>query len=132
VFRYTEKIFGQDSRPQRQKRSSTLKVFFVPKEANGTSGVWLKPKSGVQAITIEQYVKSLRKSQFKEVQIRPTPKGWLMALTCVALEYVLTERKENAGIMNPFYQSRIINICNETLSTYNSISGDQHSFLRRL
>jgi hypothetical protein len=50
------------------------------------------PKSGIQAITIEQYVKSLRKSQFKEVQIRPTNKGWLMALTCVPLN--MLSRKE--------------------------------------
>ena len=46
------------------------------------------PKSDIQAITVEQYAKSLRKSQFKEVRIRPTTKGWLMALVHVATVWV--------------------------------------------
>jgi len=37
------------------------------------------PKSDSRGITIEEYAKSLRKSDFKEVRIRPTTKGWLTA-----------------------------------------------------
>ena len=46
------------------------------------------PKSDIQPTTIDQYVKSLRKSQFKEVRIRRTTKGWLTALIHVATVWV--------------------------------------------
>jgi SRSO17 transposase len=46
------------------------------------------PQSDTQPTTIDEYVKSLRKNQFKEVRIRPTTKGWLTALIHVATVWV--------------------------------------------
>jgi SRSO17 transposase len=46
------------------------------------------PKSDSRGITIEEYAKSLRKSDFKEVRIRPTTKGWLTARIHVTTVWV--------------------------------------------
>jgi SRSO17 transposase len=64
-------------------------VISIPEAKEGKKGRKpTLPKSDIQAITIDQYVKSLRRSQFKEVQIRPTTKGWLTALIHVATVWV--------------------------------------------
>jgi len=46
------------------------------------------PKSDCPGITVEKYGKSLRKSDFKEVKIRRTTKGWLTAWIHVATVWV--------------------------------------------
>jgi len=46
------------------------------------------PQADIQPVTIDEYVKSLRKNQFKEVRIRTTTKGWLTALIHVATVWV--------------------------------------------
>ena len=64
-------------------------VISVPVAEEGKRGRKpTLPKSDIQATPIEQYAKSLRKSQFKEVRIRPTTKGWLTALIHVATVWV--------------------------------------------
>ena len=61
----------------------------VPDAEPGKSGRQPSlPKSDSRGITIEEYAKSLRKGDFKEVRIRPTTKGWLTAWIHVTTVWV--------------------------------------------
>jgi hypothetical protein len=60
-------------------------LIAVPAAENGKRGRKpTMPHADIQPITIDEYAKSLRKNQYKEVRIRPTTKGWLTALIHVA------------------------------------------------
>ena len=64
-------------------------VIFVPMAEEGKRGRKpTLPKSDILPTTVEHYAKSLRKSQYKEVRIRPTTKGWLTALIHVNTVWV--------------------------------------------
>jgi SRSO17 transposase len=64
-------------------------VIFVPEAEEGKAGRKpTLPKSDILPTTVENYAKSLRKNQFKEVQIRPTTKGWLTALIHITTVWV--------------------------------------------
>lgn len=64
-------------------------IISVPVAEEGKRGRKPKlPQSDIEAITVDEYAKSLRKNQFKEVRIRRTTKGWLTALVHVATVWV--------------------------------------------
>jgi SRSO17 transposase len=64
-------------------------LIAVPAAENGKRGRKpTLPQADIQPITIDEYAKSLRKNQYKEVRIRPTTKGWLTALIHVAKVWV--------------------------------------------
>jgi SRSO17 transposase len=64
-------------------------VIYIPMAEEGKAGRKPSlPKSDILPTTVERYAKSLPKSQFKEVRIRPTTKGWLTALIHVATVWV--------------------------------------------
>jgi SRSO17 transposase len=50
------------------------------------------PKPDIQGISVTEYQKSLRNSDYKEVRIRPTTKGWLTALIHVVKVWVWDEQ----------------------------------------
>ena len=81
-------------------------MIFVPVSEKGKSGRKPSlPKSDILPTTVEQYVKSLRKSQFKEVQIRPTTKGWLTALIHITTVWVWDKQ---SGDMQAIEQTLVI------------------------
>jgi len=53
------------------------------------------PKSDIPPTAVEDYAKSLRKNQFKEVRIRPTTKGWLTALIHVTTVWVWDKKSDD-------------------------------------
>ncbi len=64
-------------------------VISVPIAEEGKGGRKPSlPKSDILPITVEHYANFLPKSQFKEIRIRPTTKGWLTALIHVAMVWV--------------------------------------------
>jgi SRSO17 transposase len=50
------------------------------------------PKSDVEGISVVGYEKTLQKSDYKEVRIRPTTKGWLTALIHMAKVWEWVEK----------------------------------------
>ncbi len=64
-------------------------LIAVPVAENGKRGKKpTLPQADILPTTIDEYAKSLRKNQYKEVRIRPTTKGWLTALIHVATVWV--------------------------------------------
>lgn len=68
-------------------------VIKIPEAQEGKRGRKpTLPKSEVEGISVAGYEKTLRKSDYKEVRIRPTTKGWLTALMHVAKVWVWDEK----------------------------------------
>lgn len=64
----------------------------VPEQQQGKKG--RKPihaKTNIPGTSVTEYINKLRKSDFKEVKIRPTTKGWLTALMHVVKVWVWDE-----------------------------------------
>ena len=81
-------------------------VISVPVSEEGKSGRKPSlPKSDILPTAVEHYAKSLRESQFKEVRIRPTTKGWLTALIHVATVWVWDKQ---SGDRQAFKQTLVI------------------------
>lgn len=80
--------------------------IYIPVAKEGARGRKPSlPKTDTQGTTVDQYVKSLRKSQFKEVRIRPTTKGWLTALIHVVPVWVWDKK---SGDQNAIHQTLVI------------------------
>jgi SRSO17 transposase len=68
-------------------------TISVPEPREGKRGRKpTRPKPDFRGISVSDYQKSLRRSDYKEVKIRPTTKGWLTALAHVARVWVWDEQ----------------------------------------
>jgi SRSO17 transposase len=68
-------------------------VIKVPEPQEGKRGRKpTLPKPDIQGLPVAEYEKTLRRSDYKEVTIRPTTKGWLTALIHVAKVLVWDEQ----------------------------------------
>lgn len=68
-------------------------IIAIPEPQKGKKG--RKPtlaKTNIRGITVSEYEKTLRKSDYKEIRIRRTTKGWLTALIHVATVWVWDEQ----------------------------------------
>ena len=63
------------------------------------------PKTNISGISVKEYEATLRKSDYKEVRIRPTTKGWLTAFIHVAKIWVWDEQ---SGDLEAIEQTLVI------------------------
>jgi SRSO17 transposase len=68
-------------------------VIKIPEPQEGKRGRKpTLPKPDVQGISVAEYEKTLRKSDYREIRIRPTTRGWLTALIHVINIWVWDEQ----------------------------------------
>lgn len=81
-------------------------TIAVPEQEQGKKG--RKPtllKTNIEGVAANEYVKKLHRSDFKEVRIRPTTKGWLTALIHVVKVWVWDE---SGGDLEAIEQTLVI------------------------
>ena len=86
------------------------------------------PKSDSPGITVEKYATSLHKRDFKEVQIRPTTKGWLTAWIHVATIWVWDRKAcDQKAIQQTLVIRKPIDKKDKTKYSLSNISQQQQS-----